>query len=127
MSMFDKLKQKADELELQKKAEQLTEAAKEAAHHAKEKAGDLAHQNREKVEGVLDKAGRVIDEKTEGKYHDKVAKAQDAARKGVDKIAEQRPGGGKDTPAPPPDEIIPPNLSTGTVDPGPADPSSPPA
>ena len=82
MSLFDKLKQKADELGLQDKAGQL-------AKQAKEKAAELADQNRDKVTGVLDKATQAIDEKTDGKYHDKVAKATGAVSKGVDKIAEQ--------------------------------------
>ena len=89
MSLFDKLKQKAEELGLPEKAGQLQEAAGKAAHQAKEKAAELADQNRDKVAGALDKATHVIDEKTDGKYHDKVAKATGAVAKGVDKLAEQ--------------------------------------
>lgn len=89
MSMFDKLKQKAAELGLPEKTEQLQEAATKAAHQAKEKAGDLAEQNRDKVTGALDKATQVIDEKTDGKYHNQVTKATGAVSKGVDKLAEQ--------------------------------------
>jgi uncharacterized protein YjbJ (UPF0337 family) len=58
------------------------------AGQAKEKAGDLAVDNRARVEGALDKAGAKIDEKTEGKYADKIAKAKSQVTKGVDKIAE---------------------------------------
>lgn len=97
MSFLDKIKQKAEDLDLETKAKELAEAAAKAAQQAKEKAGEIAHEQRDKVEEVLDKAGHAIDEKTEGKYHDKVAKAKDTVVKGVDKIAEQRvaaPGDG---------------------------------
>ncbi|HET7398193.1 MAG TPA: Rv0909 family putative TA system antitoxin [Intrasporangium sp.] len=92
MSFFDKLKHKAEELDLPHKAEELADAAAKAAHQAREKAGELAHQNRDKVGEVLEKATKAIDEKTEGKYHDKVVKAKESVVKGVDKLAEQRPG-----------------------------------
>lgn len=67
----------------------------DAAQQAKEKAGQLAHDNKDKFAGMLGKLGSKIDEKTQGKYHDKIGKAQDAALKGADKLAEQRPGGNK--------------------------------
>lgn len=90
MSFTDKLKQKAQELDLQTKAEQLSKAATEAAHQAKEKAGDLAHSKRHQISSAIDQAGEAVDKKTDGKYADKVAKAKAQANKGVDKLAEQR-------------------------------------
>jgi hypothetical protein len=95
MSFLDKLKHKADEMGLKEKADHLAEEAKKMAEQAKEKAGDLAAENKDKVESVLDKAGAKIDEKTEGKYSDKIAKAKEQVAKGVDKIAE---GGTHSTP-----------------------------
>ena len=91
MSFIDKLKHQADELGLREKASQLMDEAKKVAGRAKEKAGDLAVDNRERVEGALDKAGAKIDEKTEGKYADTIAKAKGQVTKGVDKIAEGSP------------------------------------
>lgn len=79
-------------------SEQFKKNAEEAAHQAKEKAGKLAHDNRDKIAGALGKLTSVIDKKTQGKYHDKLAKAQDAALKGADKLAEQRPGNHPDHP-----------------------------
>ena len=68
MTFMDKLKSKADELDLQGKADRLADAATKAAQQTREKAGELADENRDKVERVLDKAGAAIDERTEGKY-----------------------------------------------------------
>ena len=84
MALFDKIKAKADELGL-------VEKAKEAANTAQEKAGELAHDNKEKIDSAIDKAGAVIDEKTKGKYSDKIDKATGVAHKGTDIVAEQRP------------------------------------
>lgn len=91
-SFFDKLMDKAEELELQRKAEDLVDAAAKLATQAVEKAGDLAHENRDKVEGMLDKAAAKVDEQTDGRYADKVAKARTQVSHGVDKLAEQRSG-----------------------------------
>ena len=97
---MDKLKNKAEELDLPGKADRLANAATTAAKQAREKAGELADENRDKVEGVIDKAGAVINERTEGQYASKVAKAKQQVRKGVDKLAEQRPSQDEMPPTP---------------------------
>ena len=56
MSFLDKLKKKAEELELDEKAKELQEAATTAAKQAREKAGDFTAENREKIDGYVDKA-----------------------------------------------------------------------
>jgi hypothetical protein len=50
-----------------------------------DKAKDLLSQNSDKVEAAIDKAGDMIDEKTEGKFSGAVDKAQDAAKNAVHK------------------------------------------
>jgi len=100
MTFMDKLKSKAEQLDLQGKADRLADAATKAAQQAREKAGELADENRDKVESVLDKAGAAIDERTEGKYATKVARAKQQVSKGVDKLAQQRPDQGEMPPAP---------------------------
>jgi uncharacterized protein YjbJ (UPF0337 family) len=50
-----------------------------------DKAKQLLSQNADKVEQAIDKAGDIVDSKTEGKYKDTVDKVQDAAKKAVDK------------------------------------------
>lgn len=88
MSFLDKLKKKAEDLDLETKAKQLQEAATQAAAQAREKAGDFAAENREKIDGYVETASAKIDEKTEGKYADKVAKVREQVDRGVDKVAE---------------------------------------
>jgi ElaB/YqjD/DUF883 family membrane-anchored ribosome-binding protein len=97
MGFFDdvsrKVKEKAEEWDVQGKAEKLAAEVDKVAHDAKHKAAELADDNRGKIRENLDKAGAKIDERTEGKYADKVAKAKETVAGGVDKLAEQRPGG----------------------------------
>ncbi|MEV0356953.1 antitoxin [Nocardia sp. NPDC050697] len=50
-----------------------------------DRALDLARQNADKVDDVIDKAGDLVDDRTGGKYADKVDSAQDAAKKAVRK------------------------------------------
>lgn len=81
MGFIDKIKAKATELGLDEKAQL-----------AKEKAVAAADGNRDKIAGAVSKAGDAVNEKTGGKYADKVAKAQGAAMSGVDKVAAQGSG-----------------------------------
>jgi hypothetical protein len=93
MSFMDKLRKKAEELDLETKAKHLQEQAAAAAKQAREKAGDFAVENREKIEGYVETATAKIDEKTEGKYADKVAKVKEQVERGVDKVAEGHTSG----------------------------------
>ncbi|PXX66744.1 antitoxin protein of toxin-antitoxin system [Nocardia tenerifensis] len=47
------------------------------------KAMDLAQQHADKVETVIDKAGDLVDQKTDGKYASQVDSAQEAAKKAL--------------------------------------------
>ncbi|MCP2279979.1 MT0933-like antitoxin protein [Nocardia amikacinitolerans] len=49
------------------------------------KAMDLAKQNADKVDTVIDKAGDLVDKKTGGKFAGQVDTAQDAAKKAIRK------------------------------------------
>ena len=87
------VKAKAEEWDVQGKAEKLAAEVDKLAQEAKDKAATYADENRHKVAGGLDKAGAKIDERTKGQYSDKIVKAKEQVAKGVDKLAEQRPGG----------------------------------
>lgn len=79
MSFFDKAKEKALEA-----AELAKDAAEKAAEAAKEAAAGAAHKIEEG--GYVDKAAAKIDEKTGGKYSDKIAKVADSTKDGVSKL-----------------------------------------
>ena len=48
-------------------------------------------QHADKIEGGIDKVGDTIDDKTGGKYTDKVTKGQDAAKDALGKLADDDP------------------------------------
>jgi MT0933-like antitoxin protein len=51
----------------------------------------LVSKNADKVEIAIDKAGDIVDQKTQGKYTGQVNKVQEAAKKAVDKTDPQKP------------------------------------
>ena len=54
-----------------------------------DKVKDLMSKNKGAVESAIDKAGDVVDQKTQGKYAQQVERVQDAAKKAVDKTPPQ--------------------------------------
>jgi MT0933-like antitoxin protein len=105
MSFFDdvsrKVKDKAEEWDVHGKAEKFAAEVDRVAHEAKDKAAEYADDNRGRIREGLDKAGATIDERTDGKYADKVARAKGKVSEGVDKLAEQRSGGATPPTTPP--------------------------
>ncbi|MET9950649.1 antitoxin [Streptomyces sp. NPDC006339] len=84
---------------------------------AKEKVSDLAKEHGDKVEHGLEKAARMVDEKTKGKYSDKIESGTGKAKGAIERLAHKDEG----TPPPPPPASPPP------ASPPPASPPSPPA
>ncbi|MFJ8669586.1 antitoxin [Streptomyces sp. NPDC093600] len=79
---------------------------------AKDKVSDLAQQHGDKIDHGLEKAAKVVDEKTKGKYSGKIQSGTGKAKEALDRIAHKddgpsgdatkgdgTPGGG---PTPPP-------------------------
>src|SRR6476619_1810153 len=56
-----------------------------------DKVKDLVSKNKGAVDSAIDKAGDIVDQKTQGKYSSQVDKVQDAAKKAVDKTPPQNP------------------------------------
>ena len=56
-----------------------------------DKVKGVVSKNADKVETAIDKAGDIVDQKTQGKYASQVEKVQDAAKKAVDKTDPQTP------------------------------------
>ena len=56
-----------------------------------DKIKNLLSKNADKVDTAIDKAGDIVDQKTQSKYAQHVDKVQDAAKKAVDKSNPQTP------------------------------------
>ncbi|TLQ43305.1 antitoxin [Streptomyces marianii] len=70
---------------------------------AREKVSDLAHHHGHKVEHGLDKAARTVDQRTKGKYRDKIESGTGKAKEALDRLAHKDDGthkGGEGTPPP---------------------------
>ncbi|MFJ7751096.1 antitoxin [Arthrobacter sp. NPDC097144] len=81
MSVFDGLKGKAGEL--------------------KDKATDLVGENADKIKGGIDHAGKFVDQRTGGKYSDKIDGFQNKASEAVDKVDRNQGPGTDSGPTPP--------------------------
>ena len=69
---------------------------------AKGKVADLAQHHGGKVQHGMDKAARVVDERTKGKYHEKIHTGTDKAKGAMDRLAHKdEPRAGGDTFTPP--------------------------
>lgn len=85
-----------------------------------DKAKALLSKNADKVDTVINKAGDLVDKKTQGKYASHVDKVQEAARKAV------ADNGGAVPPGQHSGQVPPPQPPPGTPPPSTPPPSSPP-
>jgi len=85
------LKQKIDELDLDRRLNDLSEQAEQVIRRTLDSAAEYAHEHQDDVDRLLTKMSASIDERTEGKYADKVTMVREQLEKGVSKLAERRP------------------------------------
>lgn len=79
-----------DSEHLKMQAKQAFDAVLKIAGQAREAAGRLVHDNRGKIDSVLDKAAHLVDDRTGRRYASTIAKVKAGAAKGVD-LVEGRP------------------------------------
>jgi MT0933-like antitoxin protein len=78
----------------------ILDKAKELAEEVGDKVKGMITEHHEKIDNAVDKAGDFIDDKTKGRFSDKIGKATDAAHNAVTKLSgNDQPG---DTGAKPP-------------------------
>ncbi|KPI14164.1 hypothetical protein OK074_2257 [Actinobacteria bacterium OK074] len=68
---------------------------------AKDKVSGLAQKHEDKIERGLDKAAKVVDERTRGKYSDKIQTGTGKAKDAVDRLAHRDDSGTSGEPTPP--------------------------
>lgn len=84
------LKQKIDELDLDKRLNDLTEQAEVAINRALDSASDYARDHRTDLERWLDRASETVEQRTGGRYSDRVTRVRDTLAEGVDRLAARR-------------------------------------
>lgn len=90
MSFAENIKGKIKDADVEKQLTELVDEGEKLVKDAVTKAGDVAHERRDDVQGWLEKASGAVNEKTEGKYADKVTKVRDTLLGGLDKLAQRR-------------------------------------
>lgn len=87
------LKKKIDELDLDRRFNELAESAEQVVVRALDTAADYARDHREDMDRLLTRASTAIDERTEGRYADKVTLVREQLDRGVEKLTERRTEG----------------------------------
>ena len=86
------LKQKIDELDLDRRLNDVVDSAEHVLGKVVETAGGYAHDHRDDIERTLDKVTGTIEDRTEGKYSDRVDQLRRQLGTGLDRLAERRQG-----------------------------------
>lgn len=76
--------------DITKVAKQVAKEANHVVGKARKQAGEMTDANRQKIGDAIEKTGKLVDSKTDGKYSKQIAKAKDAAGKGVEFVAKQK-------------------------------------
>ena len=85
------LKQKIDEFDLDRRLNEASIQAEQALKRALDTAAEYAGEHRDDIDRLLTRVTTSIDERTEGKYADKVTKVREQLDRGVELLAERRP------------------------------------
>ncbi|MFI6207570.1 antitoxin [Streptomyces sp. NPDC051041] len=79
----------------------LLDSMKDRLGPAKDRVSDLAQRHEGRIRHGLDKAARVVDERTGGKYSDRIQRGTGRAKEAVDRLAHKGgPGAGAHGPVP---------------------------
>lgn len=103
MTFSDDLRRKANEADLPDKAKGLGDAVADLVKAAAAMVGSFTADNREKVDGALDRAQEKVEENVSGRSVDKVTRARASFDKGLDKLTEQSERQQSSTTGSPPD------------------------
>ena len=87
----DRIRAKLDELEVERRVGELAAQAEEAVTRGLTRAGELAHEHRDDIDRVLDRAAGAVDRRTEGKHADRIDDVRSRVARGVDRLVERRP------------------------------------
>ncbi|RYE78726.1 MAG: hypothetical protein EOO74_04865 [Myxococcales bacterium] len=105
-TITETLKQKLDELDLDRRLNEFVDQAEQSFQTALSQAGGYVHERRADIDRLLDTATEKINTQTQGQYSDHVVKVRGHIAAGVDKLAAKRagaegPGSPYDDPAEP--------------------------
>ncbi|MCW2868325.1 MAG: hypothetical protein JWR20_2513 [Marmoricola sp.] len=92
-SIGETLKQKIDELDLDRRLNEAVENGEQLLRRAVETAGDLAHDHRDDVDRALDRLTDSIEERTDGRFSDRLGQVRESLDAGLGRLAQRRSDG----------------------------------
>ena len=98
MSIIDELQKLIADLEVERHVTEAATDLERAVTTLVQRVGGLAAERRDDVDGWLARAGELIDDGTDGRYADSVARVREQLLAGLDRLAERRepPAAGED-------------------------------
>jgi len=88
----DQVRALLDEYEVERRLTELADQADTLVRQGLAKAGELAHEHRADVGRLLDRAADAVNGRTDGRHAATLEDVRGVLERGVDKIAEHRPG-----------------------------------
>ncbi|MDX6357732.1 MAG: hypothetical protein QOH37_786 [Nocardioidaceae bacterium] len=82
----DRIKARLEELDAEGRVGEIVGRAGDAVDRGVARAGELAHQHREQIDGALDRASGRLDLRTDGRFADRISRARTSLDRGVDRI-----------------------------------------
>jgi MT0933-like antitoxin protein len=92
------LRGKMQELGVDRHLQELASTVESAVREGLARAGDLVHDHRGDIDRLLDQAAGLVDRHTDGRHGDRITQVRGSLERGVERLAEQRPGGPGDVP-----------------------------
>jgi RNA-splicing ligase RtcB len=86
------LRAKLEEYDVERHLSDVAETVEHVVRQGVSRAGEFTHQHKGDIDRLLDKAATAVDRRTEGRHADKINQLRGSLERGVEKIAEQRPG-----------------------------------
>jgi hypothetical protein len=96
--LAETIRAKMEEYEVDRHLNDLATTLEGAVRHGVARAGELAHEHKGDIERLLDKAAGAVDRRTDGKHAERISQVRGSLERGVEKIADHRPGAAPDEP-----------------------------
>jgi hypothetical protein len=112
--LAETLRAKLEEYDVEGHLEDIASQLEQAIRQGVETVGALAHEHRDDIGGFLSRTAEALDRRTDGRHAETISQVRGQLERGVERLAEQRPG---------PAEPSGPGAATDPVDP--ADPTDP--
>jgi hypothetical protein len=89
--LTDRLRARLEEHGVDERVGEIVSQTEDAVGRGVARAGELTHEHRDRIDGVLDRASGRLDLRTDGRYADQISRARTRLDRRVDRLVERRP------------------------------------